>query len=273
MFHINDNEEIKPCKAKVADCPFEKHFDNKEDSYAYIAETNTLLPRITSDESLIRNFIKKNSDLYEIGDLVGSENIYHKAKLLMYAKNASRFPYKKSIDDLTSEESARIRSKAKSMNLQYEAAAQVAVSSPAGWALTVMPNVEKQVYQETALFNFLKQELKNHSVNNLSGGGTNAFYLVDGEIKTGLKSKPKSSIKSLDFHIKSPKSNDIYIVAKYTVGEGGGQDHQYQDARSTLEEMTRDSDSKLALILDGDYYQKRGEKKTEPVLKCCEKMS
>lgn len=259
MFHINNDGEVKECTARIKQCPFDKHFSTEEEGYLFLEQNNTMVPVLSTEDLLINNFVKNNRNLYNIEELLNSDNIYHRAKLLMYAKNALRFPYKSTIDDLTEEEIARIESKANSMNLQTSALMNVAISSPAGWAAVVMPNVEKQVYQETALFNFFKRRLKNYTVENLSGGGTNACYLVNGEIISNLKTRPKSYPKSLDMHVRTPQQNEVYIVAKYTMGEGGGQDNQYKDARIALEEMTDSSNVKIALILDGTYYTKRAK--------------
>jgi len=256
MYHINDKQDVKKCSAKNSNnCPFEKHFDKLEDGWQFLSQS-PLIPEIDNSQTIINKFVKEYASLYDLDSIVGSDDIYNRAKLLMYAKNHKKYPYKNNLDDLTAEEKSRISQKAKSMNLKAEALAEVAVSSLGAWTSIVLPSVEKQVYQEAALFKHLKQQFPNYTMVNLPSGGVNAKYLVNGEIVSGFKNRPKNYPKSLDFHIRTEDNQDIFVVAKYTVGEGGSQDNQAKDAQLALHEMTLNSPVKLVAVLDGSHYQK-----------------
>ena len=93
----------------------------------------------------------------------------------------------------------------------------------------------------------------------LPGGGKSAYYLVNGEIKTGLSSKPSGSNATKSFDFRSD-AHDMWCYAKYTNEEGGAQDNQHADGLRFIEQaisyMKKNPESmtKWIFIADGAYY-------------------
>lgn len=87
-------------------------------------------------------------------------------------------------------------------------------------------------------------------IKTLPQSGSKAIrFLEDGSL---TNQKSYKATKSVDFII-----NGVYYTQKFTCGEGGAQDNQFQDVLYFL--MCGSLKYKVGAILDGDYYEAKRE--------------
>lgn len=96
----------------------------------------------------------------------------------------------------------------------------------------------------------------------LSVGGKDALYVLDGKVINGEKKKEvkdKTIPKSIDFYWNyqfSGKKIEFYATHKYTKISGGSQDNQYRDVQNFLAEAKSCDNINICFvsITDGPYY-------------------
>lgn len=198
-------------------------------------------------------------------------DIYEIAQRRIQEENLRRYPPKSCVEDMTAEEQRRVELRAKVEAVVPKLLMEAACSNPTTWITIVHPSVSKQNYYEPALLDYLNNqcpELDGKFVaSKIPTSGDDALFLDQGVIKRGSEySTKKRPTKSLDILIQSLENPEIkfYCVVKRTVGAGGAQDNQYHDAMSFIKQQRSDSNVKLLLITDGDYYTRVSkEKKTK----------
>ena len=112
----------------------------------------------------------------------------------------------------------------------------------------------KQNFAETFQYDWV---VKNKpDLRKLSSGRSNAIYLVNGEMITGISKKPEGSkaTKSIDF-----QNDNEYYYAKHTEICGGAQDNQCNDGKKFVEQAnlycnTHQDNKVFILLVDGGYY-------------------
>ncbi len=88
--------------------------------------------------------------------------------------------------------------------------------------------------------------------------GTNAIYIHNGRVKTGLQKKPEARIKSVDCTCLREGWKD-YILQKWIAESGGAQDNQYSDIQGFVEQgyqyAVRVKDNvRIIALVDGPYF-------------------
>lgn len=120
----------------------------------------------------------------------------------------------------------------------------------------------KQNFYQNKAADFIKNIDGVENFKTLPQNGSNALYIINGNIHKGenLKNKNQDS-KSIDFYWEY-NNKKFYASHKYTKEEGGAQDNQYKDIQSFLID-SRDNnlkDTNFVAICDGDYYQNKDNK-------------
>ena len=112
----------------------------------------------------------------------------------------------------------------------------------------------KQNFAETFQYDWIVKNKPN--LRKLSSGRSNAIYLVNGEMITGISKKPEGSkaTKSIDF-----QNDNEYYYAKHTEICGGAQDNQCNDGKKFVEQAnlycnTHQDNKVFILLVDGGYY-------------------
>ena len=112
---------------------------------------------------------------------------------------------------------------------------------------------------------FQLEWMKSHGIPDIytmSSGGKNAYYLVDGEIKSGLTKKPSGSNATKSFDFRS-HDHDMWCYVKYTNEEGGAQDNQHADGQKFIEQSVKfltqnpQITTQLVFVADGAYYNEK----------------
>lgn len=88
------------------------------------------------------------------------------------------------------------------------------------------------------------------------------FYLYRGEL-VELYERP-IGLKTVDY-LFDYNSRPYVCCQKYTTGQGGHQDNQYNDVVSFLENSKNYKDGQVLALLDGDYYNKSNLQKLKTI--------
>ena len=130
----------------------------------------------------------------------------------------------------------------------------IIISNTAAYAFAKDPL--KQNFAENFQYDWIVKNKNKPNLRKLSSGGSNAIYLVDGELITELTKKPSGSkaTKSIDF-----QNDNEYYYAKHTEICGGAQDNQCNDGKKFVEQANlycnKHQDNKVFILLvDGGYY-------------------
>ena len=108
----------------------------------------------------------------------------------------------------------------------------------------------RQNFSEKYLLNHLKNYCQ---ITKLAPSGSHAYYLVDQQILTNLKSKP-IGLKSLDFKIVINKQT-YFLVHKVINESGGAQDQQFNEIVNLIKGLDKNSAKQIIFVCDGDYFQ------------------
>ena len=107
----------------------------------------------------------------------------------------------------------------------------------------------KQNFSEKYLFNHLKNHCR---ITKLAPNGVNAYYLIDHQIQTNLKSKP-IGLKSLDFKI-IINQQTYFLVHKLINESGGTQDQQFNEIVNLIKGLDKNSAKQIIFVCDGEYF-------------------
>jgi hypothetical protein len=114
----------------------------------------------------------------------------------------------------------------------------------------------KQNFAELLQHAYLRDVKGKTEITKMVDKGKKAYYLVDGEMVSGLSNKPSgsNSTKSLDF-----QCDNEYYYAKHTSAKGGAQDNQCDDGKRFIEQANiyaakYNDDKVFILLVDGAYY-------------------
>ena len=121
----------------------------------------------------------------------------------------------------------------------------------------------KQSIHQKLASEYLEKVENVYEFSTLPANGKNALYVINGMVLTEEQANVSSStVKSIDFEWKYLNQvGDIiqcYASHKYTNDEGGGQDNQYKDIISFLEnsQKHKSTNTFFYAICDGKYYQR-----------------
>lgn len=195
------------------------------------------------------------------------DDIYEVHQLEQRYLNCEKYPYIQDLSKVPEEVKRRLLKREKTHWLQSGSLLKAATSSPEAWYALVLPSVSRQSGKlEEVLAKYLNEEIPGLGVKTLPNAGKNSIFLKDGEIvkRPELHRNFTSSNKSLDLIAEDEK---ILFIAKRTSEEGGSQDNQYREAKQYIHQQTKDSEYRLVLVLDGEYYQRKrdGESRIESV--------
>lgn len=196
-----------------------------------------------------------------------SDDIYEVHQLEQRYLNCEKYPYVRDEELVPPAVKRRLLKREQTLWLENGSLLKAATSSPEAWYALVLPSVSRQSGKlEEILANHLNEEIPGLNVKTLPNAGKNSIFLRYGEIvkRPDLHRNFTSSNKSLDLIAEDAK---ILFVAKRTSDEGGSQDNQYREAKQYIHQQTADSEYRLVLVLDGEYYQRKrdGETRLESV--------
>ena len=182
-----------------------------------------------------------------------------RAKILNEVFRNDSFP--KEITDLDAKQLKKIKNHSKRYGHTIEEVLDAVLNNEVAFRSIVGKSPERMDYYETTLVSYLNQiKIVKHAVK-LPKSGPNAKYIVDGKIHIG--GGRRNDVKSLDIEITFRNEEQLYLVHKYTMEDGGAQDNQFREAKETLKNVyTRGGKIgvNLGAILDGDYYVKLRKK-------------
>lgn len=195
------------------------------------------------------------------------ENIDEVVKLARIIKEENTGKTSKEIKDLKTK-IEKLKSKIKGLKTKITNASRrtggfiseqeildsIIISNTAAYAFAKDPL--RQDIAENFQYDWIVKNKNKPNLRKLSSGGSNAIYLVEGEIVTGMSKKPGGSkaTKSIDF-----QNDNEYYYAKYTETCGGAQDNQCNDGKKFVEQANlycnKHQDNKVFILLvDGGYY-------------------
>jgi len=126
----------------------------------------------------------------------------------------------------------------------------------------------KQNFAELLQYDYLRDVRGKTEITKMSSGGKKAYYLIDGEMVSGLSKKPSgsNSTKSIDF-----QCDNEYYYAKHTSAEGGAQDNQCDDGMRFIEQANiytakHNDDKVFILLVDGAYYNDERKNKIRDMI-------
>lgn len=125
--------------------------------------------------------------------------------------------------------------------------------------LTFVKDPGKQTFHQHFAAEWIKKIEFIDNFQELSSGGQNALYVVNGEIVSGKQKHNQKTGKSIDFvweYIFNDKKMLFYSTNKYTKTSGGSQDNQYKDVQEFHTEAKQSIDENIYFlsITDGPYY-------------------
>ena len=120
--------------------------------------------------------------------------------------------------------------------------------------------IKQNIHEYTAV-NFIK---KLDGVKDFKKLGTDEMFVINGGVLLGTELKSKQirpKTKSVDFYWKYGNT-EFFISHKYTKDGGGGQDNQYHDLISYIQECNNSTrkNTTFLVIADGKFYDSKNGK-------------
>lgn len=125
--------------------------------------------------------------------------------------------------------------------------------------LTFVKDPGKQTFHQHFAAEYISSLPLIENFKELSSGGRNALYVINGRIVEGKDKKDQQSGKSIDFQWEYTfrnKTLTFYATHKHTKESGGSQDNQYKDVQDFHTESRNCIDLNIHFlsITDGPYY-------------------
>lgn len=147
----------------------------------------------------------------------------------------------------------KINELGKILNLSYDDVVKEVQNSILA-AYVLSKNVKKQNITEKLVLESLQKQFP--TMQKMPTNTSESIrFTENGKIVYGMKKNIKGYIsKSVDYQM-TYNGKTYYLTQKYTVGEGGAQDNQYEDAITFAKYATSsERDFGVGIVVDGNFY-------------------